>query len=66
MPTISDGGRTYTFELRKGIRYSNGRLVRPADFRYSVERTLSPAALSVASRGYYQGVVFSDIVGYDA
>jgi ABC-type transport system substrate-binding protein/class 3 adenylate cyclase len=66
MPTISDGGRTYTFELRKGIRYSNGLPVRPADFRYSVERTLSPAALSVASRGYYQGVVFADIVGYDA
>jgi YVTN family beta-propeller protein len=39
LPTVSDGGRTYVFELRPGIHYSNGRLVRPADFRYALERT---------------------------
>lgn len=66
MPTISDGGLTYTFQLRTGIRYSSGKPVRAADFRYSVERTLSPAALSMASRGYYQSIVFSSIVGYGA
>jgi ABC-type transport system substrate-binding protein/class 3 adenylate cyclase/DNA-binding beta-propeller fold protein YncE len=66
MPTITDGGRTYDFQLRTGIRYSSGRRVRASDFRYSIERALSPAALSVASRGYYQGIVFSNIVGYDA
>jgi peptide/nickel transport system substrate-binding protein len=66
MPTISDGGRTYTFQLRKGIRYSNGRPLRATDFRSSVVRALSPAALGIASGGYYQGVVFSNIVGYAA
>ena len=25
LPTVSDGGRTYTFQLRRGIRYSTGR-----------------------------------------
>lgn len=38
LPTVSDGGRTYVFELRRGIHYSNGQPVRPADFRYALER----------------------------
>jgi len=66
MPTITDGGRTYTFQLRKRLRYSNGQEVRASDFRSSVERALSPAALGIASQGYYQDVVFSTIVGYGA
>jgi ABC-type transport system substrate-binding protein/class 3 adenylate cyclase len=66
MPTVTDGGRTYTFQLRNRLRYSNGQEVRPSDFRSSVERTLSPAALGIASQGYYQDVVFSTIVGYGA
>ena len=66
MPTISDGARAYTFQLRKGISYSDGRPVRASDFRSSVVRALSPAALSIASQGYYQSIVFSNIVGYPA
>ena len=38
MPVVTDGGKTYTFELRRGIRYSNGTPVRPEDFRYGLER----------------------------
>ena len=38
LPKPSNGGRTYVFRVRPGIRYSNGRVVRPADFRYSLER----------------------------
>jgi YVTN family beta-propeller protein len=38
LPKPSDGGRTYVFRVRSGIRYSTGRVVRPADFRYSLER----------------------------
>ena len=40
LPTVSDGGRTYTFELRKGIRYSTGGVVQPADIRRGIERAL--------------------------
>jgi peptide/nickel transport system substrate-binding protein len=36
--TISPDGRTYTFELRPGIRYSNGEVVAPDDFRRALER----------------------------
>jgi len=38
IPTPTDGGRTYTFELRSGIRYSNGEVVAPGDFRFALER----------------------------
>jgi YVTN family beta-propeller protein len=34
----TDGGRTYTFQLRPGIRYSNGRPVQATDFRSTFER----------------------------
>jgi YVTN family beta-propeller protein len=40
LPVPTDGGRTYTFHLRPGIRYSTGAVVRPADFRRAVERSL--------------------------
>src|SRR5262249_44714153 len=40
LPVVSDEGRTYTFQLRKGIRYSDGRPVRARDFRYALERQL--------------------------
>jgi YVTN family beta-propeller protein len=32
LPTPTDGGRTYTFRLRPGIRYSNGAALRAEDF----------------------------------
>ena len=40
LPTPTDGGRTYTFQLRSGIRYSNGQPVRPEDFRRAIQRSL--------------------------
>jgi len=40
IPRATDGGRTYAFTLRKGIRYSNGSPVQASDFRRSVERAL--------------------------
>ena len=38
LPAPSDGGRTYTFLLRSGIRYSTGRPVQATDFRSTFER----------------------------
>jgi YVTN family beta-propeller protein len=40
VPKPSPDGRTYVFRLRKGIRYSNGALVKPQDFRVSMETLL--------------------------
>jgi YVTN family beta-propeller protein len=38
IPKPTDGGLTYTFQLRPGIRYSNGEVVAPADFLRAFER----------------------------
>jgi ABC-type transport system substrate-binding protein len=38
LPMPHDGGRTYRFTLRPGIRYSNGAALRPSDVTHSFER----------------------------
>lgn len=38
MPTISRDGLTYTFTLRKGIRFHHGREVVASDVKYSLSR----------------------------
>jgi YVTN family beta-propeller protein len=38
LPVPTDGGRTYTFRLRRGIRYATGAVVKPEDFRRALER----------------------------
>ena len=60
LPAISDAGRTYTFQVRRGIHYSNGTLVRPADFRRAIERALQYQSLKQPlGAGFY----FEQIVG---
>ncbi len=41
MPTVSADGRTYTFELRTGIRYSTGRVVTADDFARGFRRVFT-------------------------
>ena len=40
LPVISDGGKTYTATLRKGLVFSNGKPVQASDFAYTVERAI--------------------------
>jgi ABC-type oligopeptide transport system substrate-binding subunit len=44
MPTVSGDGRTYTFRIRPGYRFSppSNQPVTAETFRYSIERALSP------------------------
>lgn len=48
---ISADGTVYTFTLRPGIKFHNGREVEAADFKYSLERCLDPEWASWAN--YY-------------
>ena len=57
LPTVSDGGLTYTFHLRPGIHYSTGAPVRPADVRRGIERALAD------SGGFEPDSYLSGIVG---
>jgi YVTN family beta-propeller protein len=40
VPRPTEGGKTYTFRIRLGIRYSTGEPVRASDFRRAFERVL--------------------------
>jgi len=58
LPTPTDGGTTYTFQLRPGLRYSNGQHVQPEDIRAELERVfeIKPAPASP----YYAKIVGAD------
>jgi peptide/nickel transport system substrate-binding protein len=38
LPKVSNGGKTYTLKLRKGLKYSDGTPVKASDFKFAVER----------------------------
>jgi ABC-type transport system substrate-binding protein len=40
--TVSPDGLTYTFKLRKGVKFTNGREVVASDVKYSIERAVDP------------------------
>jgi oligopeptide transport system substrate-binding protein len=57
--TISDDGMTYTFKLRDGAKFHNGRPVTSADVKYSFERAVNPKTQSPGAS------YFSAIKGYE-
>ncbi|TIX87205.1 ABC transporter substrate-binding protein [Rhizobium sp. P44RR-XXIV] len=57
--TVSPDGQTYTFKLRKGVKFSNGREVVASDVKYSIERAVNPK-----TQGPGAGF-FGAIKGYD-
>lgn len=56
-PKISRNGKTYTFTLRSGFRFSDGTPVRASAFARAIHRTLAPGVRSPGAQ--YTG----DIVG---
>jgi peptide/nickel transport system substrate-binding protein len=54
MPKISSNGRVYKFTLRKGLRYSNGKAVKAADFKWAVKRGFLATGQGV---GFYTDIV---------
>ncbi|MCX6565990.1 MAG: ABC transporter substrate-binding protein [Candidatus Aminicenantes bacterium] len=54
---ISEGGRCYTFYLRKGIRFHNGRELSAADVKFSLLRLLRGESESPYGRHFIDKVV---------
>ena len=57
--TISEDGLVYTFKLRKGVKFHNGRELLASDIKYSIERAVNPETQS-PGQGF-----FSRIKGFD-
>jgi peptide/nickel transport system substrate-binding protein len=58
-PRVSNGGRTYTFTIRRGFRFSDGTPVTAASYARAIERALSPKMQSPAAS------FLGDVVGAD-
>jgi len=54
LPKISRGGKVYTLTLRKGLKYSNGKPIRAADFKCTMKRDFLTASPGV---GFYDTIV---------
>jgi ABC-type transport system substrate-binding protein len=55
-PKITNAGRTYTFTIRKGLRFSTGTLVTARDVAHTINRVLNPT-LKAYTAGLFQDVV---------
>jgi ABC-type transport system substrate-binding protein len=56
---LSEDGLTYTFKLRPGVKFHNGREMTADDVKYSLDRVTNPATQSPGA-GF-----FGSIAGYD-
>ena len=54
LPRITDGGKTYTLFLRRGLKYSDGSSVRASDFTSTVKRLFK---LTSGGSSFYADIV---------
>ncbi|MFF6995937.1 ABC transporter substrate-binding protein [Streptomyces sp. NPDC008313] len=57
----SDGGRTWTFTLKPGLKYEDGTPIRARDIKYNVERSFAP---DLAGGPDYAQRYLADAEGY--
>ena len=53
--TVSDDGLVYTFKLRQGVKFHNGRTMTAADIKYSIERSVDPTTQS-PGQGFFAAI----------
>lgn len=60
MPKVSEDGKTYDFELRDGLKFSDGKPVRASDFKHSIERNIKEAT---DGSSFYTSIVGAEEYG---
>lgn len=58
LPTVTDSGKTYTFKLRSGIKFSNGQPLTTNDVIASFERIFKVSSPTAGT--FYNGIVGAD------
>lgn len=58
VPTPTDGGKTYVFHVRSGIKYSDGTSLKASDFKNTFERMFKVNGPTTA--GFYSVLVGAD------
>ena len=58
---ITNDGKTFTFKLRPGVKFHNGREVTAEDVKYSIERVLDPATQSPGA-GFFGSIATITVV----
>jgi ABC-type transport system substrate-binding protein len=53
MPQVSDDGLTFTFKIRKGVKFHNGRELTAEDVAYTFTRVIDPATMSPGQSFYF-------------
>lgn len=54
---ISPDGTTYTFHLKKNVKFHSGREVKAEDFKYSIERACDPKLQSATALTYLDDII---------
>ncbi|MDO4288687.1 MAG: ABC transporter substrate-binding protein [Eubacterium sp.] len=57
LPTVSEDGLTYSFELKDGVKFHNGETLKASDVKYSYERLITKGLM---------GALFDQVVGFKA
>ena len=58
VPKPTNGGKTWTFKVRRNIKYSNGMTLKPSDFKSTLERMFKV-------KGPTAGTFYKVLVGAD-
>jgi len=57
IPEVSKDGRTYTFKIRDGVKFSDGTPVKASDFEHTIKRVLN---LESGGAPFYEAIVGAD------
>ena len=55
LPTVSDGGDTYTFTLKSGVKFADGQPLTATDVQYTFDTIMKPSS-DASSASYFESV----------